>query len=30
MRDFATENPIGALLGAAGLGLLLGLILTRR
>jgi uncharacterized protein YjbJ (UPF0337 family) len=30
MRDFATENPIGALFGAAGLGILLGLILARR
>jgi uncharacterized protein YjbJ (UPF0337 family) len=30
MRDFATENPIGAILGAAGLGVLLGLILARR
>ena len=30
VRDFSTENPIGALLGAAGLGLLLGLILARR
>jgi uncharacterized protein YjbJ (UPF0337 family) len=30
MRDFATENPIGSLLAAAGLGILLGLMLTRR
>jgi uncharacterized protein YjbJ (UPF0337 family) len=30
IRDLATENPIGALLGAAGLGVLLGLILARR
>jgi uncharacterized protein YjbJ (UPF0337 family) len=30
VRDFATENPIGAVVGAAGLGVLLGLLLTRR
>jgi uncharacterized protein YjbJ (UPF0337 family) len=30
MRDFAVENPIGAILGAAGLGILLGLLLARR
>jgi uncharacterized protein YjbJ (UPF0337 family) len=30
VREFAAENPIGAVVGAAGLGILLGLILTRR
>jgi uncharacterized protein YjbJ (UPF0337 family) len=30
MRDFATGNPIGAVVGAAGLGVLIGLLLARR
>jgi uncharacterized protein YjbJ (UPF0337 family) len=30
VRDFAGENPVGALLAAAGLGVMLGMILARR
>jgi uncharacterized protein YjbJ (UPF0337 family) len=30
VRDFASENPVGSLLAAAGVGLVLGLIIGRR
>jgi hypothetical protein len=30
LRDFAEDNPIGSLLAAAGVGLVLGMILARR